>query len=239
LYQIEYATKAVENSGTIIGICCKDGVVLGVEKLIESKMMERDTNQRIYTIDRHIGMAVAGWKPDSRQIVNKARSECKNYKSFYGSRIPGHLCCDRLSSYIHMYTLYWHLRPFGVSMLLASYDDEKGPGLFMIEPSGSSWGYYACAIGKAKQAAKTELDKLDLKNMTCKEAVNHVARIIYKVHDPIKDKDFELELSWVCDESKKEHVKVPKDIKDEAIRLAQEALKAEEESDDEELGDAE
>lgn len=69
LFQIEYAGKAVENSGyvfiiwpsynffsTVVGICCKDGVVLGVEKLIEMKMMEEGTNQRIFNIDKHVGM---------------------------------------------------------------------------------------------------------------------------------------------------------------------------------------
>merc|ERR1719167_2189101 len=35
--------------------------------------------------------------------------------------------------------------------------------------------------------------------MTCAEAVKEVARIIYVVHDEVKDKAFELELSWVGD----------------------------------------
>ena len=33
IFQVEYATKAVENSGTVVGIRCADGVVLGVEKV--------------------------------------------------------------------------------------------------------------------------------------------------------------------------------------------------------------
>jgi len=48
--------------------------------------------------------------------------------------------------------------------------------------------------------------------MTCKEAVNKTAQIIYSVHDDVKDKPFELELSWVCEDSKKQHVFVPGDI---------------------------
>ena len=31
---------------------------------------------------------------------------------------------------------------------------------------------------------------------------------IYGVHDDAKDKDFELEMSWVCDESNRQHEKV-------------------------------
>lgn len=56
VFQVEYAIKAVENSGTAMGLRCKDGVVFGVEKLVTSKLYEPSTNKRIYTIDRHIGM---------------------------------------------------------------------------------------------------------------------------------------------------------------------------------------
>jgi len=35
---------------------------------------------------------------------------------------------------------------------------------------------------------------------------------IYGVHDEAKDKAFELELSWICDESKRQHEKVVWDI---------------------------
>lgn len=31
---------------------------------------------------------------------------------------------------------------------------------------------------------------------------------IYKLHDEAKDKAFELEMSWICEESKREHQKV-------------------------------
>lgn len=48
--------KAVENGGTSIGIRCKDGVVLAVEKVISSKLLKPGANKRIATIDRHIGV---------------------------------------------------------------------------------------------------------------------------------------------------------------------------------------
>lgn len=48
--------KAVENGGTAIGIRCKDGVVLALEKLVSSKLLKKDANKRIATIDRHMGV---------------------------------------------------------------------------------------------------------------------------------------------------------------------------------------
>ena len=38
-------------------------------------------------------------------------------------------------------------------------------------------GYHGCAVGKAKQAAKTEIEKLKMQDMTCRELVNEVAKM--------------------------------------------------------------
>lgn len=59
IFQIEYAQKAVENAGTVIGIKCKDGIVLAVEKLVNTKLLVKGTNRRILNIDRHAGFVSA------------------------------------------------------------------------------------------------------------------------------------------------------------------------------------
>lgn len=41
---------------TVVGIRGKSGVVLGVERLVQSKLYEDDANKRIFHIDLHIGM---------------------------------------------------------------------------------------------------------------------------------------------------------------------------------------
>ncbi|KAL9656431.1 hypothetical protein ABK040_005196 [Willaertia magna] len=225
LYQIEYANKAVESSGTVLGICCKDGVVLAVEKLIDSKLQEESTNTRIFNVDRHAGMCIAGWKPDSRPIVHKARNEAKEYIQQYGHRIPGKILNERLSSYVHFFTMYMDSRPLGITSLLATYDHIDNYQLFQIEPSGESWGYRACAVGKGRQAAKTELEKLNIDQLSVKDALKEAARIIYHVHDNTKDRPLELELSWISKDSNFEHRRVPKDLFDEAENYAKESTK--------------
>jgi len=237
VFQVEYAHKAVEKAGTAVGVRCRDGVVLGVEKLITSKMLVEGSNRRIMTVDLHAGMALTGIAADGRQLVNKARSEARSYKAFYGTAIPGKVLSERVAGYMHMHTLYWYLRPFGATAIIASYDDE-GPELYMSEPQGAAYKYYACAVGKQRQGAKTELEKIKFETVTCREAVMEVAKIIYKLHDDVKDKAFELELSWVCDESKRKHVMVPAELREQAIKLAVEAKERSEmaESDDEDEG---
>lgn len=223
VFQVEYATKAVEKSGTVVGVRCKDGVVMGVEKTVLSKMMSPGSNRRILTADLHTGIASCGIAADARQLVNQARSEAKNYKGFYGHSIPGRVLAERLAGHVHMHTLYWYMRPFGCSVMMANYDEDMGPQLYMIEPAGTVYRYFGAAVGKHKQAAKTEVEKLDFETITCREAVIEIAKIIYKLHDDIKDKAFEMEMSWVCDESGKKHVLIPQDLKDEATKIAIEA----------------
>ncbi|RUO96975.1 hypothetical protein BC936DRAFT_141186 [Jimgerdemannia flammicorona] len=50
---------------------------------------------------------------------------------------------------------------------------------------------------------------------------------IHTAHDEAKDKEFELELSWVCEESNGRHQFVPKTIAEEAERLAKESMNEE------------
>jgi len=94
----------------------------------------------------------------------------------------------------------------------------------MIEPSGVSYKYFGAALGKGRQAAKTEIEKLKLSELTCWEGIVEVAKIIYGVHDEAKDKAFELELSWICDESKRQHQKVPNELLEHAKAAAQAAF---------------
>jgi|EP00326_Haptolina_ericina_P010803 20S proteasome subunit alpha 7 len=225
VFQVEYASKAVDNSSTAVGIRCKDGVALAVEKPMLSKMLVEGSNRRILTVDKHSGICVSGLMADARQIVNHARDEAANYLDFNGGPIPGSVLCDRVSGLMHTYTLYWYVRPFGASVLIANYAEDE-PQLYAVEPSGISYRFLATAVGKGKNASKSALEKLDLSTLTCRDAVIELAKILYTQHDPAKDKPIELELSWVCDASNRMHQLVPPDLKAEAWAAAKAAREA-------------
>lgn len=219
-FQVEYASKAVENAGTSIGIKFKDGVVLAVEKIVNSKLLVPNSNKRLQTIDKHVGVAYSGLLPDGRHFVNRGRDEAAQWRSIYKVAISVDALAHRMSSYAQAYTLYNSVRPFGITTIVGGVD-EDGPHLYMIEPSGTSWGYKGAATGKGRQLAKSELEKLDLGNLTAREAVKEAAKIIYLAHEDSKDKDFELEMSWVSvSETGGKHVEVPADLLEEAKTYA-------------------
>jgi len=225
VFQVEYATKAVDNSSTAVGIRCKDGVVMAVEKPKLSKMMVEGSNRRIMHVDKQSGICFSGLIADARQIVNHGRSEAARYRDFYGGTIPGKVLCDRVAGMMHNYTLHWVVRPFGAAVLIGSYS-EDGPMLHAVDPSGVSYRYFATAIGKGKNGAKSQLEKLDLTTLTAREAVIEAAKVIYTQHDPAKDKPIELEISWVCDATNKCHQLVPPELHAEAVAAAKAAREA-------------
>lgn len=108
-----------------------------------------------------------------------------------------------------------------------------GTFLYMAEPSGQCLGYWGTAAGRGRQTAKAELEKLDLEGgdkMTLLQAVKEAVRIIYVAQKDSKEKGIELELTWISTvdgPTKGRHVEVPKELREEAERLA---AKAEDES---------
>jgi 20S proteasome subunit alpha 7 len=231
VFQVEYASKAVDNGCAVVGVCCKDGAVLAVEKPEETKMMLPGSNRRIFTVAKHVGMAVPGKLPDGRQIVSRAQSECEGYKRFYGTTIPTKVLCDRLANFCHVFSLYWHLRPLGSAALTASFDDQ-GPHIHLSETNGVSYRYYGIAVGKGRQGIKTELERLNLGELTCREALKIICKCLIKQRDEQGAKKFEIELGWIAEETNREFVRVPEDLAKDSQEQAKREI---EEEDDEDL----
>jgi 20S proteasome subunit alpha 7 len=137
-FQVEYASKAVENAGTAVGIRCKDGVVLAVEKIITSKLLKPGANKRIATVDRNVGIVslthspfinlanmvevCSGLVPDGRHLISRGRDEANSWRKTYKSAIPVPVLASRLGGYVQAYTLYSSVRPFGINAIVGGYD---------------------------------------------------------------------------------------------------------------------
>jgi len=64
-------------------------------------------------------------------IACRARDEAASYKEFYGCPIPGKVMAERLAGFVHAYTMYWSVRPFGAAVLIAG-KDADGPFMWMV-----------------------------------------------------------------------------------------------------------
>lgn len=83
------------------------------------------------------------------------------------------------------------------------------------------------------------MEKLNLADgeLSLQDGVKEAARIIYVAHDDNKDKEFELEMTWISNlegPTKGRHEEVPKEIREEAEKLAKKALEGDDDDEEEE-----
>jgi 20S proteasome subunit alpha 7 len=122
---------------TTLGVVCKDGVILGTEKLVFNKMLLAGTDKRLYSINLNTGGVVNGITPDGRSMIQRAREEVSQYETMFGIKCPGAILADRIAMKFQMNTIYSSYRPFGTSLIFANHDMMKGFQLYMVEPSGT------------------------------------------------------------------------------------------------------
>ena len=106
LYQVEYARESVKRGTTTVGIIYKDGVVLIVDKRIQSKLVITDSIEKMYQIDNHIRITTSGLVADARQLVDRARVQCQINRMTYGDAIPVSTLVKKMCDYKQSFTQY-------------------------------------------------------------------------------------------------------------------------------------
>ncbi|TFY80229.1 hypothetical protein EWM64_g3782 [Hericium alpestre] len=134
LFQVEYAIEAIKLGSTTVGIRTPEGVVLGVEKRVQSPLLESKSIEKIMEIDRHLGCAMSGLTADARTMIDHARVTAQNHAFTYDENIKvesvTQAVCDlalRFGESVHDEEAMMS-RPFGVALLIAGID-ELGPQL--------------------------------------------------------------------------------------------------------------
>eukprot|EP00161_Ancyromonas_sigmoides_P009548 TRINITY_DN2367_c0_g3_i1.p2 TRINITY_DN2367_c0_g3~~TRINITY_DN2367_c0_g3_i1.p2 ORF type:complete len:246 (+),score=77.88 TRINITY_DN2367_c0_g3_i1:118-855(+) len=162
LYQVEYALKAIEHAGAAVGVLCTDGVVLGTERKVTSRLLESVSSDKMSRVDGHVAVAVAGITADANTLVEYLRIQSQAYTRAHDEPMPVEALLRRVCDMKQGYTQYGGLRPFGVSLLYAGWDDHHGFQLYQSDPSGNYGGWRAAAIGansaQAQALFKTAYD---------------------------------------------------------------------------------
>jgi len=230
LYQVEYAMEAITQAGAAVGILSKEGVVLGCEKRITSKLLDiRKATEKLYKIDDHLSCAVAGITADANILINYARLAAQRYFYTYQEPIPIEQLLQIVCDLKQGYTQFGGLRPFGVSFLFAGYDEHFGFQLYQSDPSGNYGGWKATAIGANNQSAQSIL-KTDYKinEMSLKEAQILAVKVLSKTMDTTSPTPDKLEFATVTRRDNKVvyHVFTKTEL-EELIKESEQILKEE------------
>jgi len=125
--------KVRKTGTTTVGMVCKDGVVLAADKkstfgnLIASKETEK-----IYPLDDHIAMTIAGLSGDAQALVRYMTAELKLFSIENKRRISVKGAATLLSNILHGNKFY----PFYVQLIIAGFD--TGPAIFDLDPVGGT-----------------------------------------------------------------------------------------------------
>lgn len=172
LHQVEYAFQAVKKSQNMTSVALRgdDSVVAVTQKKVPDKLMDKDWATHLYNITPAIGCLMTGMSADARALVYRAREIAAKYQDENGYPIPVHFLALKLANIGQVYTQHAYMRPYGVSAMLISMDDEKGPSLYQIDPAGNYFGYKAAAAGTKDQEAINALEKIVKKKIALPES---------------------------------------------------------------------
>jgi proteasome alpha subunit len=170
LYQVEYASKIVEQGTTGVGDIFKDGVVLAADKIVPNKLVKPQSIEKIFKVDKHIGVVSAGLVGDARRLVGIARKQAQDNRMIYSEPIQIEVMAKEIAETKQAFTQYGGLRPFGVAFIVAGVD-EKGPQLFQTEPSGALAEYKAVAVGRNREKVMGSFEKEFKENLSLEKAV--------------------------------------------------------------------
>ena len=157
LYQVEYATEAVNQGNLLIGARSDNHVVLIGFKTAPNEKLSYFP-EKLFKVSNHIGIGIAGLTPDGRLIYQYMKNQCLNYNYTFNADYPIEKLVEKISEKSQLRTQRGEKkRPYGVGLLIAGFD-RTGPRLFRTCPSADFFEYNCVAIGSRCQAATSFLE---------------------------------------------------------------------------------
>ena len=170
LLQVEYAKKTVKQGSTSLGIRCEDGIVLAVDKRFVNKLVDPSSIEKISKIDNHVACAMSGIVSDGRVLVDRLRYMAQEHKFVYDTPSDILMLVKDISDLKQTYTQSGGVRPFGVSLVIGGIDVD-GPKLFVTDPTGIYFQYFAKAIGEKEKEIDAILQSDYKKDISVDEGI--------------------------------------------------------------------
>lgn len=212
--------KAVEQGCTTMGIQLKDGIILGAEKKIASKLQIPSSIENIMKINENTICTFSGLRADARALIETARVEAANHWFNFNEEMPVEAIsltvCDASLSFADKKKKDDRRnekrvvsRPYGVAMLIAGIDSDGEPRLFKNDPSGNYVRYKACCIGQGGENGMSTLQSNYKEDMSFDDAILLAGKVLKEnLEQKINKNNFEI---WYIKKSDRKIVSLKPD----------------------------
>jgi proteasome beta subunit len=166
--------KYVMTGTTTMGVVCKDGIVLGTDtRATLGTFVAHKRAKKVYAIDDHIAMTIAGGVADAQTVVEMLRANSKLYKYEKGLPIPVSAVA-RLAANVLFQSRFF---PFILQSIIGGIDDGGGH-IFALDPLGSVTEEKYVSTGSGSPIAYGVLEPGYKEGMSVKEAIPLVVRAV-------------------------------------------------------------
>ncbi|MCK4703341.1 archaeal proteasome endopeptidase complex subunit alpha [Candidatus Bathyarchaeota archaeon] len=200
IYQVEYALELVKRGSPIVGVKSPEGVVLAAIEPKQSKLAAQINSKKIYQIDEHVAVAIAGLSPDARVLVRQARYVSQGNRMTYDEPVDIESLTSSVGDLLQTYTQNAGVRPFGVSIIFGGVDNHR-VSLISTDPSGSYRGHKAHAIGRNSEKAMKVLHEQYREGMDLDEATALAVESLKEAADEALTPE-DLNISLISEEQK-------------------------------------
>jgi proteasome beta subunit len=174
--------KTLKTGTTTIGIIAKDGVIIASEKKATiGYMVDSKVAKKVYKLDDHIGLTIAGSVGDAMAMVRILKAQFRLFKLDRGP-ITIKAAASLLSNILHNNKYY----PYYNQFIIAGFD-KRGPQVYSMDPVGGGSHtdkYYSTgsgspfAYGVLEGDFKENLSKQDAAKLAVKALRSAVGRDI-------------------------------------------------------------
>jgi proteasome beta subunit len=158
---------------TTVGVIAKDAVVIAADqKATMGYMVASKQSQKVYQLDGHIGLTIAGYAGDALAMIRLLKAQFKLYKLERGA-ITLKAAATLLSNILHGSKYFPYLNQF----ILAGYDTE--PHVIEFDPLGAfdfKDKYYSTGSGSPFVYGVLEAEFKE--NMATEDAIKLIVKAI-------------------------------------------------------------
>jgi proteasome beta subunit len=172
--QNDAASQLVLKGTTTIGVVCKDGVILASDtRVTMGYYVAHKAGKKVYKIDDHLGMTIAGTVADAQKVVDILTANAKLYKINMNRPMPVHSAA-RLTANLLFSARYV---PLATQVLIGGID-ETGPHVFNLDPFGSLTEEKFVSTGSGSPIAYGVLEDKYQEEMSVKELLPTIVKAV-------------------------------------------------------------